>query len=227
LGRKKKEKSKKLKEYQREFLPPVELKTDPDYPVKFPSLVVAGHRVTPREADIFYTFHTMHSTDLTCEKFGITRQTLWDMRKREWWLRWELDQLKEWMDTTRNHYLSTGSKIIKALNDVLDEPTKAPSGHAMAVTKMMQIFLQASPEGLRPTLVSKFEFEHQAEIKETVDVNITITSDKIKKLSPEQIDEWNRTGVMPQQLTEIMNQTINADFEEIKEEEEYEEGQKE
>jgi hypothetical protein len=218
LGREKKEnKPKKMKEYKQEFLPPVELKTNPDYPVKFPDLVVAGHKVTPREADIFYTYHTTHDSTLVCKQFGMTKQNLWDMTKRDWWQRWNLDQLKDWMDTARNRWFTNAHKLIQAQADFLDRPDDFPPGYGQAVAKMIDTFLRASPEGLRPTLVSKFEHEFQAELKETVDININITSDKIKKLSPEQIDDWNRTGVMPQVLTEVLGETVDIDFEDVEE----------
>jgi hypothetical protein len=222
----KRKKRKGVKDYKKEFLPPVDLKVDPDYPTNFPEMVVAGHKVTPKEADIFYTYHTTHNPALVCKKFDITRQTLWSMTKRSWWERWSLDQLKEWLDTTRNHYLSIGHKLVEQQSAFLDNPSKYPQGFGQALAKMMDTFLRASPEGLRPTLVSKFEHEFQANVKETVDIKINITSDHIKKLTPEQIEEWNLTGVIPQELaensgdmTDIIGETVDVDFEEIEEEE--------
>lgn len=219
MGRKKKEDTpKSVKEYKQEFLPPVKLKTDPDYPV----LVVAGHKVTPREADIFYTYHTSHNANLVCQKFGMTPQNLWDMTKRPWFSRWSLDQLKEWSDTARNHWLSNAHDLVKAQKEYLADPHSFPPGYGQAVAKMIDTLLRASPEGLRPTLVSKFEFEYQANVKETVDVNINITSDQIKKLTPEQIDEWNRTGVMPQQLSEDSSKAIDIEYEDIEDDDQEE-----
>ena len=136
------------------------------------------------------------------------------------------------MNTTRNHYLSIGHKLVEQQEAFLDDPDSFPQGYGQALAKMMDTFLRASPEGIRPTLVSKFEIESQTLVGGSIDVNINITSDQIKKLTPEQIDEWNMTGVMPQQLTEkvgdeddIIGQAIDAEFEEMEaEDEEDEEG---
>jgi hypothetical protein len=212
----------KIKKFKKEFMPPIDLKTDPDKLVEFPQLVVAGHRVSPREADIFYTFHTSHDPDFVCKKFSMSKQTLWHMQKREWWKRWNLDQLKEWLDQVRNRYLERGVKLMDSLEEYLDNPTEFPSGHGQAIGKMIEIFLRVSPEGLRPSMVSKFEHEFEVKTTETVDININITSDKIKQLTPEQIDDWNRTGVMPQVLSEMKDKLeddfIEAEFEDIEEE---------
>lgn len=212
---KKKEKPKSMKEYKEEFLPPVDLKVNPDYPVKHPDLVVAGHKVTPREANIFYMYYTTHNSTLVCETFGMTKQNLWDMTKRGWWVKWNLEQLKEWSDTARNKWLSNAHALVEAQANFLANPDDFPQGYGQAVAKMIDTLLRASPEGLRPTLVSKFEIEHQANIHETVDININITPEKIKTLSPEQIDEWNRTGVMPPELTEILGTAVDVDYEDI------------
>lgn len=214
-SKEKENKPKGMGEYKQEFMPPVELKTDPDYLVKFPDLVVAGHKVTPREADIFYIFHTSHNTELVLKQFGMTRQNFWDMQKRAWWKRWTLDQLKDWMDTTRNHFLSTGWKLMEAQQKYLENPNDYPPSYGMAIAKMIETHLRASPEGIRPTLVSKFEIEHETKIQETIDIRLSITSDKIKKLSPEAIDEWNLTGVIPQELNELRESAIDTDFEDI------------
>ena len=208
-----------MKKYKKEFLPPVELKVDPDYPVKFPEMVVAGHKVTPREADIFYTYFTTHNVNLVCERFGMTKQNLWDCKRRDWWQRWELDQLKEWCDTARNHWLSNAQDLVRAQKEFIEDPHAFPQGYGQAVAKMIDTLLRASPEGLRPTLVAKFEHEFQADVKSTVDININITSDKIKKLTPQQIDDWNKTGIMPQELTEMMSDAVDVDFEEVEEDE--------
>lgn len=221
MGRKKKEnKLKSMSEFKQEFLPPVELKTDPDYPVKFPEMVVAGHKVTPREADIFYTYHTTHDPNLICKRFGMTRQNLWDLTKRPWWISWNISQLKEWLDTARNQWLSSAHKLIKAQSDFLDNPDDYPPGYGQTIAKMIDTLLRVSPEGIRPTLVSKFEMEHAVNINESIDININITPEKIKSLSPEQIDEWNRTGVMPHELSESIEEALDIEYEEIEDEEE-------
>jgi hypothetical protein len=223
LSEEKDKKPKKLKEYKREFLPSVEFKTNPDYPIKYSECVVAGHRVTPREADIFYTYHTTHDIDYVCKKFGMTYQNLWDLRKRKWFEIWQLDWLKDQMDRARNKWFSNADALVQAQKNYLESPDDFPNGYGQAIAKMIDTLLRASPEGLRPTLVSKFEMEYQADIKNTIDININITPEKIKNLTPEQIDEWNRTGIMPQGLSEIVSDAVDIDYEDIGEEDDREE----
>lgn len=212
-----------MAEYKEEFLPPVKLKTDPDLPVSYPNTIIAGHKVTPREMDIFYTFHTTHDADLVCSKFGMTRQNLWHLTNRRWFQELSIKQLKEWMDLSRNRWLSNAHKLIQAQADFLDDPHAYPQGYGQAIAKMLDTLLRASPEGLRPTLVSKFEMDHAVNINETVDFNINITPEKIKTLTPEQIGDWCRTGVIPQELTEQINEAVDVEYEEMEEEEDEEE----
>ena len=112
----------------------------------------------------------------------------------------ELEQVLEWQAEFKSRYLQNDKKLLDAYEAMLTGK-ELPSGTANAVAKSLELRLKSSPDEIRALLVPRADVT--IETKETVDLNINITADKVKSLTPEQVAEWVRTSVLPSVMTEI------------------------
>lgn len=197
------------------FFPPTVAKPDPDLPVngqKKGSFIVAGHKVTPKEYAIFEYFHTCHSSTLTREHFGFSKQYLHKLTKQAWWKEMELETTQMWQAEFKSRYLANDSSLLGAYEDVLSG-ADLPNGVANAVMKGMELRLKASPDEVRAMLVPRADVT--IENKETKEFNVNlITPERMKELKPVQISDWLLTGIAPPEITEV----VDAEYEMIDEE---------
>ena len=199
------------------------VKPDPDLPVngqKNGSFVVAGHKLSPKEWAIFEYFNTCYNSRQTYEKFGFSKQYLFKLMKTSWWKQLELDSISMWQAEFESRYMQMDSRLLDGHAKVLDGGHDLASGTANAIEKAMESRLKVSTtKNIRAMLVPRADIS--VENKETIEFNININAEKIKKLSPVQIADWVKSGIMPTEMTELAqnaaNEIIEAEFEDIEE----------
>lgn len=127
----------------------------------------------------------------------------------------ELEQVLEWQADFKNRYLKNDSKLLDAYETMLDGGL-LPSGTANAIAKALELRLKSSPDSIKALLVPRVDVTQ--ETKETHELNIKITAEKVRQLSEEEVGDWAAGGPLPRIMSETIEDIIEGEFEDITDE---------
>jgi hypothetical protein len=163
-------------------------------------LVIAGHKMSPKDWEIFQHFHTHKSGMETCKHFGFSAPYLSKLKRTEWWQELELDTVLLWQSQFMHRFMGLEGKIIEAVEGVLegDQDRKQTSN---AIAKILELYLKQSPMNIEPLLVNKQDVS--VKVKKSVNVNVSIDKDKVRALTPLEVSEWAMTGTLPALMNEL------------------------